>query len=98
MLHLLLLLLPRLLLLLLLAFAVACWCCLPLLLQMRHPAFMYVVSELLKIFSSEPSADGSMGPILTALIGSSCQGLNTLQVSGELYCRESSPSKQTTDY
>jgi hypothetical protein len=41
---------------------------------------MYVVSELLKIFCAETAADGSMRPILTALIGSSCQGLNTLQV------------------
>jgi hypothetical protein len=53
----------------------------PLLLQTRHPAFMYVVSELLKIFCAETAADGSMRPILTALIGSSCQGLTTLQVS-----------------
>uniref|UniRef100_A0A383V7P9 Importin N-terminal domain-containing protein n=1 Tax=Tetradesmus obliquus TaxID=3088 RepID=A0A383V7P9_TETOB len=47
--------------------------------QTRHPAFMYVVSELLKIFCAETAADGSMRPILTALIGSSCAGLTTLQ-------------------
>ncbi|KAF6259150.1 armadillo-type protein [Scenedesmus sp. NREL 46B-D3] len=47
--------------------------------QTRHPAFMYVVSELLKIFCTETAADGSMRPILTALVGSSCQGLATLQ-------------------
>lgn len=40
---------------------------------------MYVVSELLKTFSSEPGADVSMQPILTALLTSSCSGLTTLQ-------------------
>eukprot|EP00882_Tetradesmus_deserticola_P022606 GHRQ01024536.1.p2 GENE.GHRQ01024536.1~~GHRQ01024536.1.p2 ORF type:complete len:141 (+),score=73.44 GHRQ01024536.1:706-1128(+) len=52
--------------------------------QTRHPAFMYVVSELLKIFCTEAAADGSMRPILTALISSSCQGLDTLQVCAAL--------------
>jgi hypothetical protein len=41
---------------------------------------MYVVSELLKVFASEPSADTSMGHILTALLRAGCQKLRTLQV------------------
>lgn len=48
--------------------------------QSRHPVLLYVVSELLKTFASEPAADGSMGPILAALLGSSVAGLGSLQV------------------
>lgn len=43
---------------------------------------MYVVSELLKVFASEPAADADMGHILTALLCTSCQRLTTLQVGG----------------
>jgi len=41
---------------------------------------MYVVSELLKVFASEPAADHNMGHILTALLRGGCQRLTTLQV------------------
>jgi hypothetical protein len=41
---------------------------------------MYVVSELLKTFASEPAADASMGPILSSLLTTSCQSLPTLKV------------------
>lgn len=53
----------------------------PSLLQTGHPAFMYVVSELLKVFASEPAADTNMGHILTALLRGACQKLRTLEVS-----------------
>lgn len=48
--------------------------------QTGHPAFMYVVSELLKVFASEPAADTNMGHILVALLRGGCQKLTTLQV------------------
>jgi hypothetical protein len=46
-----------------------------------HKAFMYVVSELLKVFASEPAADTNMGHILVALLRGGCQKLTTLQVN-----------------
>lgn len=42
---------------------------------------MYVVSELLKVFASEPAADTNMGHILMALLRGACQKLRTLEVS-----------------
>jgi hypothetical protein len=55
--------------------------------QTGHPAFMYVVSELLKVFASEPAADTNMGHILVALLRGGCQKLTTLQVNVyELMC------------
>jgi hypothetical protein len=60
--------------------------------QTGHPAFMYVVSELLKVFASEPAADTNMGHILVALLRGGCQKLTTLQVNvhnlmcAALYC------------
>lgn len=53
----------------------------PVTVQTGHPAFMYVVSELLKVFASEPAADTNMGHILVALLRGGCQKLTTLQVS-----------------
>jgi hypothetical protein len=35
---------------------------------------MYVVSELVKVYGDEPSADVSMAPILSQLLGASCSG------------------------
>ena len=68
--------------------------------QTGHPAFMhkadhihmYVVSELLKVFASEPAADTNMGHILVVLLRGGCQKLTTLQVNvhklmcAALYC------------
>lgn len=48
--------------------------------QTGHPAFMYVVSELLKVFASEAAAETNMGHILTQLLRSSCERLRTLEV------------------
>lgn len=42
--------------------------------QTRHPAFMYVVSELIKVYGDQREADASMGPILGQLLGASCGG------------------------
>lgn len=42
---------------------------------------MYVVSELLKVFASQPAADASMGTILLSLLRNSCQRLSTLEVT-----------------
>jgi hypothetical protein len=47
--------------------------------QTRHPALLYVASELTKAFAREPSAQAALGPILAALIVSSCQELGGLQ-------------------
>ena len=37
-------------------------------------------SELVKVFAREPSAQAALGPILAALVVSSCQELGSLQV------------------
>ncbi|KAI8470335.1 MAG: armadillo-type protein [Monoraphidium minutum] len=47
--------------------------------QTRHPALLYVASELVKVFAREPAAAAALGPILAALIVGSCQELGSLQ-------------------
>lgn len=46
----------------------------------RHPALLYVASELVKAFGREPSAAAALGPILAALLVATCSELNSLQV------------------
>jgi hypothetical protein len=53
-------------------------CCM----QTHHSAFLYVVSELVKIFCDEQAADVTMGPILARMIAIACSGLNNMQVGG----------------
>ncbi|GBF98060.1 hypothetical protein Rsub_10288 [Raphidocelis subcapitata] len=47
--------------------------------QTRHPAFLYVTSELVKAFAREPSAQAALGPIVAAMAVAAAGELNSLQ-------------------
>jgi transportin-3 len=43
----------------------------------REPALLFVVSELVKAFGDDPSADAAVGPILAGLLAPTCAALST---------------------
>jgi len=43
----------------------------------REPALLFVVSELVKAFGDDPSADAAVGPILAALLAPTCAALSS---------------------
>jgi transportin-3 len=45
----------------------------------RHPAFLYIFSELIKIFGDEPGRDAALAPVLQALLSDATAGLTGLR-------------------
>lgn len=50
--------------------------------QTRHPALLYVVSELAKTFGDEPQYDAVLGPIVQGLLTEAAGSLTSLQAFG----------------
>jgi hypothetical protein len=50
--------------------------------QTRHPALLYVVSELAKTFGDEPQYDTVLGPIVQGLLAEAAGNLTSLQAFG----------------
>ena len=43
-----------------------------------HPAYLYVASELIKVFGGDDAMDAHLGPMLTRLLTAACSALTTL--------------------